>query len=141
MERGAIPITTATTVCCQPQIHIMFAWGLLKAAIPRSDLGLFPVTPAKLSQTTRKIACAFVCIYVLSFATIAAIMTGYRTAGDFVGVIDVNGKPVSLDNLRRARIVLDHGTQLGLPNDSYRFSGTVGSAKDEPYHNLFLGCQ
>ena len=143
MEQEAIPITTATTVCCQPQIHIMFAWELLKAAMTRSATRYPSSTSAKFSQTARKIACVSACIYVLSFATIAAVMTGYRTEmKGFFGDLVAEDKLTSIDDFHRARIVLQNGTQVGLPKDSYQLKGTTDeSQEDQSLYSVLKECQ
>jgi hypothetical protein len=110
MENNALPISTATSICSQQQIQAMSIWELSRAAVFRQITG--PWT-AKAYTRMRIVACIFVCIYVLSFATISSIMTGYYTVLEgYYGQIEHGKGLVGTSGFSRADVLLFDGQRL-----------------------------
>lgn len=76
METYMIPTATTTSIYCQ-QIQMESVWKMLCLVLARR----YPRRAARrlnIPGKTRLVAHLLVCAYVLSFATLASVMTGYR---------------------------------------------------------------
>jgi hypothetical protein len=116
MENNAVPISTATSICSQQQIQAMSIWELSRAAAFRQITG--PWT-AKAHTRMRIVACIFVCVYVLSFATISSIMTGYNSVLEvYYGEVEDGEAVLRTSSFNRADILLFDGQRLNLTTES-----------------------
>lgn len=122
MERCALPILTVTSVCSQQDIRALSVWELIRAAFTRLDSPLSPKRADLHRMRLRILACIFASIYVLSFATIASIMTGYFTVvNGFYGSIENRESLEALASFHRADLLLLDAERVG-----WRLGATLG---------------
>lgn len=149
MEKTALPISTATSVCSQQQIQAMSVWELSRAVVDRKSTK--SSTESRYSKV-RILACIFLCIYVLSFATISSIMTGYFTAvSGFYGSLESGEPLVRASEFGRAdmlfwdaqRLNASTGGQTSVdgPVVAYRFLYTTeGDLRGDPLLPVLHEC-
>ena len=149
MEKTALPISTATSVCSQQQIQAMSVWELSRAVVDRKDI---TGSTGSRHSKVRILACIFLCIYVLSFATISSIMTGYFTAvSGFYGSLESGEPLVRASEYGRADLLFWDARRLnaslrgqipvGEPMVAYTYSyKTEGDFRTRPLVTVLREC-
>jgi hypothetical protein len=119
MESCTIAIPTVVSVCCQ-RVNVWSSWNLLREISSSRSSQRFPGKRLSHVGRRRLLMQLFACIYVLTFPTLASVMTGYRTG--FEGVFGYDPGSVSqvkpLSKLGYAGIVLKGGNRVGLSNST-----------------------
>lgn len=119
MEDTALPIQTVASICCQQGIQPVSVWEFGRATIARTPKSLRKEKP-RIVKMVRYSACIFVCVYVLSFATLASVMTGY--IADLEGWFGFKEKGETLepvDELGRAYHFLLDGDRVNATKERY----------------------
>lgn len=116
METCALAIPTVTSFYCQqiqvfPVIqmtyNLFWSWGDSNRPVWKK-----PNSSGRL----RLAAQIFICIYVLLFATLVSVMTGYRAQlTGYVGH-DAQSQTIPIRDLVIPRLILSDGDRIGLPN-------------------------
>lgn len=118
MEGSALSVSAVTAICCQ-QIQLLSTWQLSRDLILQFRRYGHLSTVGRHIKLVRSGAYIFVCVYVLSFATMASVMTGYRA--DLTGFFDANnsqaGMTEPLGSIYKAQITLVDGDRVNLPKD------------------------
>lgn len=118
MEGSALSVSAVTAICCQ-QIQLWSTWQLSRDLILQFKRYGHLSTVGRHSKLVRSGAYIFVCVYVLSFATMASVMTGYRA--DLAGFFNANhsqaGMAEPLDAIYVAQISLIDGDRVSLRKD------------------------
>jgi hypothetical protein len=117
MESCTIAIPTLVSVCCQ-QANVLSSWNLLRDISSSRSSQRFPGKRLSRVGRRRLLMQLFACIYVLTFPTLASVMTGYRTG--FEGVFGYDPGSVSqvkpLAELGWPQMVVRDGSRVGLPD-------------------------
>lgn len=118
MEGSALSISAVTAIFCQ-QIQLASIWELSRDLVLQFRRYGHLSTVRRHIKGSRSGAYIFVCVYVLSFATITSVMTGYRT--DLTGFFNTNSSQSSitepLSTIYSARTILIDGDRVKLPRD------------------------
>jgi hypothetical protein len=114
-EGNTIPIATITSLYCH-RIQIGTTWDLTRTVcLCRGKMHPIP-TGILLSSKIRLLAQILVCLYVLAFATLVSVMTGYRA--ELTGVFDHHETNSTIlkpfDGIYRSRMILYDGGRIGL---------------------------
>jgi hypothetical protein len=127
MEDSALLISTATSICCQ-QLQFVPLWELLRGVFVRPNRRPTPRSRSRLVGLTRRAAYVFVCIYVLVFATLTSVMTGYRAGltGYFGYAANHDSTMRPLENLTRPDFVLYDASRINSTDN--RISASSGMA-------------
>ncbi|KAM0713820.1 hypothetical protein Q7P37_010782 [Cladosporium fusiforme] len=150
MESCAVPISTTTSFCCN-RIQLESAWRCLVFILGRPNKKLHPHS-ARWNGKLRLTAHALVFSYVLAFATLSSVMTGYSPR--LTGYFDYEeNKPSSLKPLREVRnplMTLVNGSRVGIGDVPMLFGGqeafytnnlgdylSTTHDLEEPYGTLF----
>ena len=119
LELDAIPIATVTLLYCQ-QVQITSVWKLAQTVfLPKLWRRSLSLNRARLA------AHIFVCSYVLAFATLVSVMTGYRTqlTGVFGYVEDNSSLLMPFKNVYQSQMVLFDGERVGLSENPTEIPG------------------
>jgi hypothetical protein len=137
MEDSALLISTATSMCCQ-QLQFVPLWELLRGVFVRPNQRPTPRSRSWLVGLTRRAAYVFICIYVLVFATLTSVMTGYRAGltGYFGLAANHDSTMRPLENLTRPDFVLYDASRMNFTDN--RISASSGMAITPLYQTLNL---
>lgn len=128
LESRSMPIPAITAFCCQ-QVSLISGWELLRAGLGLGKLRKREPLCANRANGVRLAGHLVVFAYVLSFATVASVMTGYQAK--LSGVFDYNEGSVSqvkpLSEIYRSELMIHDGKRIGLAEDEMRFRGSGGS--------------
>lgn len=115
LERSEVSIPTTTAMLCQ-QIQLTSIWELCREMIRRAGGGSTPKR-ARAMGILRYTLYIFVCGYVLAFATITSVMTGYRA--NLTGLFQLNStqngmtEPLRLVYAGKDSTVVSDGGRIG----------------------------
>jgi hypothetical protein len=119
MEDSWLPIPTVASICCHGGIEPATVWELSRATITRTPRSAKRQKP-RIVRVVRYAACVFVCGYVLAFATLASVMTGYiADLEGWFGFKEKGETLLPLQNLTRADYVLLDGNRLNVTKEQY----------------------
>jgi hypothetical protein len=137
MEDSVLPIPTVTSICCQQGIQAMFLWEFSRAAATRTPRSSPLKRKSRITTTIRYALCIFVCTYVLSFATIASVMTGYiADLEGWIGSKELG--QVKIQKLRRADMILLDGDRIGVTDKQYVIQNEATST--DPVWEVLIEC-
>lgn len=144
MERSAFPISTATFILSQQQIQALSIWEMTRVLTNRLEKKPVPRKDHILETRLRVLACIFLCTYVLSFATLTSVMTGYFSAVEGVyGSVTDNEPMKSLSQFSRADLLLLDSDRLSLSDEAIigMMNQTNQTSMENPIHNILLECE
>lgn len=138
MEDCAISFPTVTSLYCQ-QLQIASVWQLSRESISHWNPCRSARRDSRLSGKLRLAMQAAACTYVMTFATLAVVMTGYRA--DLTGFFDYSADQASelkpLNGIQRLypSMVLSDGDRVGLSEPTlmaYNLNLTNATDRAEP---------
>jgi hypothetical protein len=123
METCAVPVSMATTIYCR-QIQLASVWETLCCSL--SSKKRYPQAGMELSLKLRLIAHLFVCAYVLSFATLASVTTGYRAGltGYFDFKADESSQLKPVTKISHPLVSLYDGNRIGLSDQAIHLTSS-----------------
>lgn len=152
LENRPMPVAAVTAFCCQ-QVSLISGWELLHTSLGFGKLRVRQPWQRRGASGVRIAGHLIVFAYVLSFATLASVMTGYQAR--LSGVFDYNEGSASqvkpLGDVYRAELMIHDGLRIGLAQDEMRFRGVTDSiytmrdmaaflrdsgGRDDPYGTL-----
>jgi hypothetical protein len=132
LEDSTLLISTATSICCQ-QLQFGSLWELFRGVFVRPDRRPIPRSRSWLVGLTRRAAYVFVSIYVLAFATLTSVMTGYRAG--LTGYFGYASSMRPLENLARPDLVLYDASRINITDNR------VSSMPTTPLHDTLNLCE
>ncbi|KAL1582392.1 hypothetical protein WHR41_08894 [Cladosporium halotolerans] len=128
LENRPTPIGAVTAFCCQ-QVSLISGWELLRTSLGFGRLQAKQSWQGRRASGVRIAGHLVVFAYVLSFATLASVMTGYQAR--LSGVFDYNEGSASqvkpLGDVYRSELMIHDGRRIGLAQDEMRFRGATDS--------------
>lgn len=145
MEKRALPISTVTSVCSQQQVQAWSVWELFRAAFTRLESPSSREKAHLLEMRLRIMACIFASIYVLSFATMTSVMTGYfADVQGFYGSIVDRDQLQALSSFHRADLLFLDPGRIALSNRVGEWTGVSNRTKSDIVDSVtssLLECQ
>lgn len=141
MEQSPVAIPLATAICCENG-KLTLLGRTLHSFWCGSRQTRLRWKSQPLSVDIRLAAWILVCIYVLSFSTLASVMTGYQAR--FTGYFDANGvgwetmRPI--ESLARKDIIVHDGHRVGF-QEGYWLSWNSSAADQDSTYTAFRECK
>lgn len=142
MERSALPIPAVTLVLLQQQIQFTTIWELFRALFYPPKIQIAQETYDKRETRRRVLLCLFACSYVIAFATITSVMTGYFAEVEGFYISPTNDEPMtSLSEFTRAFFLLVDGERVGYSAGSTIGIGDIDGLSTKMHIDGFAGQQ